>query len=77
VTAASPVRTPARAASSGAPISSPSAEIAATRSSAARTARSASSSVAAGVPQTAMTASPMNFSTVPPYSSISRREVSK
>ena len=29
-------------------------------------ARSASSSVAVGVPQTAMTASPMNFSTVPP-----------
>ena len=39
---------------------------AATRSSAARTARSASSSVAVGVPQTAITASPMNFSTVPP-----------
>ena len=34
--------------------------------SAARTARSASSSRATGVPQTAMTASPMNFSTVPP-----------
>ena len=30
------------------------------------TARSASSSCAIGVPQTAMTASPMNFSTVPP-----------
>ena len=55
----------------------PSAETAATRSSAARTARSASSSVAVGVPQTAITASPMNFSTVPPYSSISRRQVSK
>ena len=39
---------------------------AATRSSAARTARSASSSFATGVPQTAITASPMNFSTVPP-----------
>ncbi len=37
-----------------------------TRSSAARTARSASSSCAIGAPQTAMTASPMNFSTVPP-----------
>ena len=48
VTAASPVRTPARARSSGAPTSSPSAETAATRSSAARTARSASSSVAVG-----------------------------
>ena len=67
VTAASPVRTPARAASSGAPTSIPSADTAATRSSAARTARSASSSVAVGVPHTAMTASPMNFSTVPPY----------
>ena len=44
VTAASPVRTPARARRSGAPTSSPSAETAATRSSAARTARSASSS---------------------------------
>ena len=39
---------------------------AATRSSAARTARSASSSCATGVPHTAITASPMNFSTVPP-----------
>ena len=38
----------------------------ATSSSAARTARSASSSCATGAPQTAMTASPMNFSTVPP-----------
>ena len=30
-----------------------------------------------GVPQTAITASPMNFSTVPPYSPISRLQVSK
>ena len=44
----------------------PSAETPETRSSAARTARSASSSCATGAPQTAMTASPMNFSTVPP-----------
>ncbi len=45
-------------------------------SSAARTARSASSSCAMGAPQTAMTASPMNFSTVPPYRPItSAREV--
>src|SRR5436190_8693872 len=50
VTAASPVSTPARARSSGAPSSSPSAETTATRSSAARTARSASSSCATGVP---------------------------
>ena len=35
-------------------------------SSAARTARSASSSWTPGIPKTAMTASPMNFSTVPP-----------
>ncbi len=65
-TAASPVNTPARALSSGAPTSSPSADTAATRSNAARTARSASSSCATGVPHTAITASPMNFSTVPP-----------
>jgi hypothetical protein len=39
--------------------------------SAARTARSASSSCATGAPNTAITASPMNFSTVPPYRSIS------
>ena len=34
--------------------------------SAARTARSGSSSCATGTPNTAITASPMNFSTVPP-----------
>ena len=61
LTAASPVRTPARAWRAGS-----SAGIASTSSSAARTARSASSSFATGAPQTAMTASPMNFSTVPP-----------
>ena len=44
----------------------PSAATASTRSSAARTARSASSSCATGAPHTAITASPMNFSTVPP-----------
>ena len=77
VTVASPVMTPARARNSGIPTSSPSAETAVTRSRAARTARSASSSVATGVPQTAITASPMNFSTVPPYRSISRRQTSK
>ena len=64
VTAASPVRTPARRLESAR--SSPSARTASTRSSAARTARSASSSWAIGAPQTAITASPMNFSTVPP-----------
>ena len=61
VTAASPVRMPARARRSGS-----SSGIAAVRSSAALTARSASSSCATGAPQTAITASPMNFSTVPP-----------
>ena len=39
-------------------------------SRAARTARSASSSCSSGTPKTAMTASPMNFSTVPPWRSI-------
>ena len=39
--------------------------------SAARTARIASSSWAVGTPKTAMTASPMNFSTVPPSRVIS------
>jgi hypothetical protein len=62
VTAASPVTTPARAARSCPMLSTPR-----TTSSAARTARWASSSWATGVPQTAMTASPMNFSTVPPW----------
>ncbi len=61
VTAASPVSTPARAWICG-----PSVWTASTSSSPARTARSASSSRATGAPQTAITASPMNFSTVPP-----------
>ncbi len=60
VTAASPVRTPARAWMPG-----PRVWTASTSSRAARTARSASSSWAVGAPQTAITASPMNFSTVP------------
>ena len=61
VTAASPVSTPARAWIPG-----PRRVTASTSSIAARTALSASSSKAVGAPQTAMTASPMNFSTVPP-----------
>ncbi len=65
-TAAVPVNTPARAASSGARTSAPNSATASTRSRAARTARSASSSWAKGAPHTAITASPMNFSTVPP-----------
>ena len=50
----------------------------ASRSSwAARTARSASSSRIVGTPKTAITASPMNFSTVPPCRSIAARAASK
>ncbi len=67
----------ARARSSEAPTSSPSACTAATSSSAARTARSASSSGRYRAPHTAITASPMNFSTVPPYQPVRRRHVSK
>ena len=59
------------------PASAPISATALTRSRAALTARSASSSWAVGVPHTAITASPMNFSSVPPYSVISRRQVSK
>ena len=65
-TAALPVNTPARTRSAGIPTSSPSGVTVAVNASAARTARSGSSSRATGVPQTAITASPMNFSTVPP-----------
>jgi len=61
VTAASPVMTATRAWMLGPRTVTPE-----TSSSAARTARSASSSWATGVPHTAMTASPMNFSTIPP-----------
>ena len=39
----------------------------------ARTARSGSSSCTAGTPKTPTTASPMNFSTVPPWDSITLR----
>ena len=65
-------REPPRAATArqpGAPC--PGCRTASTRSRAARTARSASSSRATRVPQTAITASPMNFSTEPPWRSIS------
>jgi hypothetical protein len=41
--------------------------------SAARTALTASSSWATGIPNTAMTASPMNFCTVPPWASSTAR----
>ena len=66
VTATEPVTMPTRIDSSGAPTLAPSAATSATRSSPARTARSASSSCETGTPHTAITASPMNFSIVPP-----------
>ncbi len=44
---------------------------------AARTARAGSSSCATGTPKAAITASPMNFSTVPPSASISSRIAAK
>ena len=58
-TTTSPVLIPMRA-------SSPCSAMAARISEAARTARSASSSCETGIPKTAITASPTNFSTVPP-----------
>ena len=75
VTAASPVSTPARAWMGC--CSSPRLGTAVEISIAARTARSASSSWAVGAPQTAITASPMNFSTVPPCRSMTSRAMSK
>ena len=64
----SPVLTPTRrrSAASSRPSRGPSCSTAATSASPARTARSASSSRARGMPKTAITASPMNFSTRPP-----------
>jgi hypothetical protein len=50
-----------------------SAPIASRIANAARSARSGSSSFAIGAPKTATTASPMNFSTVPPKRSSSAR----
>jgi len=44
---------------------------------AARTARAGSSSWAVGTPKAAITASPMNFSTVPPSASMAPRMVAK
>ncbi len=66
VTATSPVTMPTRIASSLTPTSDPRAIAAATSSRPARTDRSASSSLVVGTPHTAITASPMNFSTTPP-----------
>ena len=67
VTSASPVLTAMRTSSW------PSSTIPSRIASAARTARSGSSSCATGAPKTAITASPMNFSTVPPRRSSSWR----
>ena len=52
---------------------SPIARTASRISSAARNARSASSSCTAGIPNTAMSASPITFSTVPPWRSTGAR----
>ena len=72
----SPVFTPIRAASET-PWSRSSSLLRTSRASrisaAARTARRASSSWIAGTPNTAITASPMNFSTVPPWRSSAAR----
>ena len=65
-TSASPVVIPTRS-------SSPSSTAKSRIASAARTARSGSSSCATGAPKSAITASPMNFSTVPPWRSSSVR----
>jgi hypothetical protein len=67
VTSASPVFTPTRT------WTWPSSRAQSRIASAARTARSGSSSCAAGAPNSAITASPMNFSTVPPNRSSSAR----
>ena len=64
---ASPVVMPMRTSTS------PSSASASRIASAARTARSGSSSCTTGAPNTAITASPMNFSTVPPRRSSSTR----
>ena len=72
-TSVSPVLMPTRTSSPSAASSSPSSATASTSANAARTARSGSSSCATGAPKTATTASPMNFSTVPPCRSSSWR----
>ncbi len=78
VAATVPVTTPARARELGrARSETPSLATSATTSRAARTARSASPSTATGVPQTAITASPMNFSMSPPCRPTTWRASSK
>ena len=74
---ACPVTTPTRAASPSSWWASPKAWTASTSSRLARTARSASFSRAIGTPQTAITASPMNFSIVPPCRPMMARASSK
>ena len=72
-TTATPVSIPIRTASGRSWFVSLSSSITGGIRSALKTARCASSSWATGAPYTAITASPMNFSTVPPKRSISRR----
>src|SRR5829696_28931 len=72
-TSASPVLTPIRTASSSVGWAWLSSAIASSMRSAHRTARSGSSSWTAGTPNTAMTASPISLSRVPPARSISPR----
>jgi hypothetical protein len=72
-TSAPPVLTPIRTSSASAGSAAFICAIASWIARAARTARSGSSSCAAGAPKTATTASPMNFSTVPPWRSSSWR----
>ena len=75
-TAATPLFTPIRMCSS-LPMSAAFSSSTRDRTArAARTARSGSSSWATGAPKIATTASPMNFSTVPPYRSSSTRRFS-
>ena len=65
-TTASPVLIPTRTCKSSSGSASFNSSIASRILNPARTARSASSSCATGAPKTAITASPTNFSTVPP-----------
>ena len=76
-TRASPVLTAIRTRSSSSGSLQFSSSTAAHIARAALTARSGSSPCATGAPKTAITASPMNFSTVPPNASISERTRAK
>ena len=72
----SPMRTASRTPRSRS--SSAASDASAARAShAARTARTASSSCTSGTPKTAITASPMNFSTTPPWRSTTASTESK